>query len=110
MLRVFGHYLPARVLVLVFADLILLLGAGYVGKLTPLWLGYDPFLPKLLAFVGFGWATLFVGGAYDLSPQQGRKEIVIHLIGCFAALVVVMSATGFAFPDYLRWGRLALLL
>jgi len=109
MLRVFGHYLPARVLFLVFADLILLLGAGYVGKLIPLWLGYGPFLPKVLAFVGLGWVTLFVGGAYDLSRQQDRNEIVIHLIGCFAALVLVMGAIGFAFP-YLRWGRLALLL
>ena len=110
MLRLFGHYLPARVLFLAFADLILLLGAGYVGKLTPLWLGHGPFLPKVLAFAAFGCAILFVGGTYDFSPQQGRKEIVIHLIGCFAALVVVMSVIGFAFPDHLRWGRLALLL
>jgi sugar transferase (PEP-CTERM system associated) len=110
MLRVFGHYVSSRVLFLAFADLILLLGAGYVVKLTPLWTGYGPFLPKVLTFVAVAWATLFVGGAYDHSPQQGRKEIVIHLIGCFAALVVLMSAIGFAFPDYLRWGRLALLL
>ncbi|MCI0484448.1 MAG: TIGR03013 family PEP-CTERM/XrtA system glycosyltransferase [candidate division NC10 bacterium] len=109
MLRVFGHYLPARVLFLAFADLILLMGAGYVGMLTPLWLGHGPFPPKVLAFVAFGWAILFVGGTYDFSPPQDRKEIVIHLIGCFAALVVLMSAIGFAFP-YLRWGRLALLL
>jgi sugar transferase (PEP-CTERM system associated) len=115
MLRVFRHYLSLHVLFLSLADLIILLVAGYVGRLTPLlglppvWLGFDPIFPKVLAFVGFGWFALFVGGAYDLSPQQGRKDIVVRLMGCFAALTFLMSAIGFAFPT-LRWGRLALLV
>ncbi len=115
MVRVFRHYLSWHVVLLTLADLIILVGAGYAGRLTPLfglpplWMGYEPFLPKLMAFAGFGWVVLFVGGAYDLSPQQGRKEIVIRLMGCFAALTFLLSAIGFAFP-FLRWGRLALLM
>ncbi|MFQ5790299.1 MAG: TIGR03013 family XrtA/PEP-CTERM system glycosyltransferase [Acidobacteriota bacterium] len=115
MVRVFRHYLSWHVVLLTLADLIILVGAGSAGPLTslfglpPLWMGSEPFLPKLLVFVGCGWALLFVGGAYDLSPQQGRKEIVIRLMGCFAVLTVLLGAIGFAFPT-LRWGRLALLL
>lgn len=115
MLRIFGHYLSWQVLFLFLIDLVILSGAGYAGRLAglfgfpPLWMGYDPFLPKFLAFVGFGSIVLFVGGAYDVSPQQGRKEIVIHLMGCFASLLLLLSATGFAFP-YIGWGRLALVL
>jgi len=113
--RIFRHYLPWQVLVLVFADLIILLGAGYAGRfpslmgLPSLWMGFDPILPKVLAFVGCGWAVLFVGGAYDISPQQERKEIVVRLMGCFAAVIILLSTIGFAFP-VLRWGRLSLLV
>ena len=115
MFRIFRHYLSSHVLFLALADVIILLGAGYAPRLTPLlglpplWLGYDPLFPKLLAFVGFGWLVLVFGGAYDLSLRQGRKEIVIHLWGCFAVLTLLLGAVGFAFPT-LRWGRLALLL
>ncbi len=115
MLRVLGHYLSWQVLLLAFADLLIFIGAGYSGWLTgllglpPLWMGFDPILPKMLAFVVCGWVILSVGGAYNLSPQQGRKEIVIRLMGCFAVSTLLLGAIGFAFPT-LRWGRMALLL
>ena len=115
MLRVFRHYLSWHVLVLTLADVIILLGAAYAGRLapvvglSPLWEGFGPFLPKALTFAGLGWFVLFVGGGYDLSPRQGRKEILLRVMACFAALTFLVSATGFAFPT-LRWGRLALLL
>ncbi len=115
MVRVFRHYLSWHVVLLTLADLIILVGAGYAGRLTPLlglpqlWMGSEPFFPKLLVFVGFGWVVLFVGGAYDLSPQQERKEIMIRVMGCFAVQTFLLSAIGFAFPA-LRWGRLALLM
>ncbi len=115
MLRVFRHYLSRQVLFLSLADLIILVGAGSVVSLTPLvglpplWLGFEPILPKVLTFAGLGWFVLFVGGAYDMSPQQGRKEIFIRLMACFLALAFLLSAIGFALP-ILRWGRLALVL
>ncbi len=85
MFRIFRHYLSLHVFFLILSDLIILVVAGFAGLLTPvlgvppLWLGFDPVFPKVLLFVGLGWFVLFVGGAYDLSPQQGRKEIVIRL-------------------------------
>ncbi len=115
MLRVFRHYLSRRVLALAIVDVIILIVAGYIGQITPLfglpplWMGGDPIFPRVLALVGFGWGVLFVGGAYDFSPQLGRKELLVRLMGCFATLTLLVSAIGFAFP-YLRWGRLALLL
>ncbi len=115
MIRIFRHYLSWQVLFLVLADLMILFAAGFAGRLTPLlglpplWMGSDPIFPKVLAFTGLGCAVLFVGGGYDLSPQHGRKEIVIRLMGCFAALAFLLGAIGYALP-YLRWGRLALLL
>lgn len=115
MVRIFRHYLSWQVLFLVGADLIVLIAAGYVGRLLPIfglpavWLGFDPIYPKVLAFAVFGWAVLFVGGAYGVSPQHGRKETVIRLMGCFVSLAIVLSALGYALP-YLRWGRLALLV
>ncbi len=78
MFRIFRHYLSWHVFFLILADLIILVIAGFSGLLTPLlglfplWLGFDPIFPKVLLFVGLGWFVLFVGGAYDLSPQQGR--------------------------------------
>jgi sugar transferase (PEP-CTERM system associated) len=115
MLRVFRHYLSSQVLFLILADLIIFIGVGFAGTLISLvglpslWMGYGPVLPKVLVFAGSGFIVLFVGGAYELSPQQGRKEVLIRVIGCFAVLTLIISATGFAFPS-LRWGRLALLL
>ncbi len=114
-MRVFGHYLSWQVLIVGVADLVALFAAGYAGRgislvgLPPLWMGYEPTLPKVLAFVAVAWVVLFVGGTYDLSAQQGRKEIVVRLMGCFTALTFVLSAIGFAFP-YVRSGRMALLL
>ena len=114
MFRIFRHYLSRHIFFLTLADLIILVVAGSAGWLTPLlglpplWLGFDPVFPKVLLFVGLGWFVLFVGGAYGLSPQQGRKEIVIRLMACFCALTFLLSAIGFVFPT-LRWGRLALL-
>ncbi len=114
MFRIFRHYLSRHIFFLTLADLIILVVAGSAGWLTPLlglpplWLGFDPVFPKVLLFVGLGWFVLFVGGAYGLSPQQGRKEILVRLMGCFAALTLLLGAIGFAFPT-LRWGRLALL-
>ncbi len=115
MLRIFRHHLSLQVLFLGLADVIILTSAGYAGGLipllglSPLWMGFDSILPKILSFVGLGWVVLLVGGTYDLSPQQGRKEVVIRLMGCFAALTFLLSAIGYALP-YLQWGRLALLL
>ncbi|MFQ5848470.1 MAG: TIGR03013 family XrtA/PEP-CTERM system glycosyltransferase [Candidatus Methylomirabilales bacterium] len=114
-MRIFRYHLSWQVLALGLADVIGLLAAAYAGRLTPLlglppvWMGFDPIWPKALAFVGLGWVVLCVGGATDVSPQQGRKEIVIRQMGCFAALAFLLSAVGFAVP-VLRWGRLALLL
>jgi sugar transferase (PEP-CTERM system associated) len=114
-LRIFRHYLSWQVLALVVADLIVLTLATASGRLMPvlgfppLWMGFSPLIPKTLTFVGLGWFVLYVGGAYDLSPRQSRKEIVVRVMGCFIALTIVLSAVGFALPD-LRWGRLALFL
>ncbi len=78
MLRNFRHYLTRHIFILTLYDLIILVVAAFAGLLTPLlglpplWLGFDPVFPKVLVFVGLGWFVLFVGGAYDLSPQQGR--------------------------------------
>ncbi len=115
MLRIFRHYLSWQVIVLGLADLMILGAAAYAAwfapllGLAPLWIGFDPILPKIVAFAGCTWIVLVIGGAYDLNPQQGRKEIVVRLMGCFVAAALLLAAVGFAFP-YLRWERLALVL
>ncbi len=94
-MRIFRHYLRRRAILLTLGDLIILIGAAYSGRillfleLPAFRMSSDPILPTVLVFVGIGWIVLFVGGAYHMSTQQGRKETVIRLMGCFAVLALV---------------------
>ena len=97
-MRIFRHYLRRQAILLTLADLIVLIGAAYSARF-PLFLELPtfrmssaPIFPTELVVVGIGWIVLFVGGAYHMSTQQGRKETVIRLMGCFAVLALVFWA------------------
>ncbi len=114
-MRIFRHYLRRQAILLALADLIVLIGAAYIGRfplfseLPSFGMSSAPIFPTELVVVGIGWIVLFVGGAYHMSPQQGRKETVIRLMGCFAVLALVLGAVGFSIP-YLRFTRRRLAL
>ncbi len=112
-LRVFSHYIPARTLLLILEDLIILTAGYYAAN----WLSaIDPPAPWLdlplllnnLSFVTLGLLTFHVGGLYDSSPDLGRKEIAVRGIAAATVWGILVAAIGFSVPG-LSLRRLPLL-
>lgn len=111
-LRVFSHYLPGHVLILVAGDALILTTSIFLGDwikvlgVSPLWLGWPPLLPKVFVFMLLGILTFSVAGLYDYNPGSGRKELAARAMAAAAVWAILFTALAFSVPRF-RLGRLA---
>jgi sugar transferase (PEP-CTERM system associated) len=108
MLRIFRHYIPHLPLILFAGDLVVLIAAFQVPRLTGTWIAEGPVTPRLVVvtlLVGF---VLNLGGLYDVRLPMGRRELLARLLTCQAVAGLLVAAVGFAIPN-LRLGRAAFL-
>jgi sugar transferase (PEP-CTERM system associated) len=108
MLRIFRHYVSGLALVLMAGDLLVILGALHLPRLTGTWIGEGPFLPKFVVLVAAELLLLHLGDLYDTRLPMGRREMLARLLTCQAVAAVVVAAAGFAVPG-VRLGRAAFL-
>src|SRR5262249_40173214 len=105
MLRIYRHYVPALVFVMVAADLaviaLALLSAqalGYPNGLGPLW-------PKVLVLAGVNLLALYLLDLYKLDFRVRRVELASRLLMATGISMLMTAAIGFAVPT-LGLGRL----
>ena len=108
MLRIFRHYVPWIMPVLLAGDLAVLAGSLLFTASSGIWIGSGHIGPKLLFLASIEIFCLYLGDLYNTRLPLGRRELVARLLICQAAAAPLIAAGGFAFPS-LRLGRLAFL-
>jgi sugar transferase (PEP-CTERM system associated) len=106
MLRIFRHYIPGLMPVLLLGDLAVVVASLLVTQASGIWVGSGPQAPRLVFIAGVTTFLLYLGDLYNTRLPIGRRELVARLLICQAAAAPLLAAGGFAFPS-LRFGRLA---
>src|SRR6266511_4400891 len=102
MVRIFRHYIPGLMPLLLAGDLAVILGSILTTAAVGTWLGTGPTAPKLVFLAGIESFLLYLADLYNPRLPLGRRELVARLLICQAA------AGGYAFTS-LRLGQQAFL-
>jgi sugar transferase (PEP-CTERM system associated) len=101
MKRIFGHYVPAPLLVLIAADASVVFGSVFVGLALP-FVGIPGFapawgdgVPAAVALTIRVLVTSHVAGLYDLRQVYGRKELFLRLALAFTTAYVLSAMLGY---------------
>src|SRR5262245_65795833 len=108
MLRIFRHYIPGLMPVLLAGDLLVIIGSVSIVSASGTWLGFGPHTPKLAFVAALQIFLLYLADLYNSRLPLGRRELVARLLICQAAAAFLLAASGYAFTN-LRLGRLAFL-
>ena len=108
MLRIFRHYIPGLMPILLAGDLAVIAGSLFLTAASGIWIGAGPQGPKLVFIAGVEIFLLYVADLYNTRLPLGRREMVARLLICQAAAAPLVAAGGYALPS-LRLGRLAFL-
>jgi sugar transferase (PEP-CTERM system associated) len=106
MLRLYRHYVPAPVLVMVAVDLGVILFAAVSAYWIGYWPGEGPQWPKVTVLAAVVLLTLYLADLYHLNLRLRRVELVTRLLVTLVAGATITAAIGYAFPT-LRFGRMA---
>ena len=106
MLRVFRHYVPGVVLVVIALDVsIMSTAAGLAGALG-LWTGGGALWPKAVCLVAVVLLCFYLAELYRLGRHFSRRELAARLLLALLSAAVITAAIGYLVPA-LRFGRLA---
>jgi sugar transferase (PEP-CTERM system associated) len=108
MLRIFRHYIPGLMPILLVGDLAVIVGSLLLTSASGIWIGAGPQGPKLVFIAVVEIFLLYVADLYNTRLPLGRREMVARLLICQAAAAPLVAAGGYALPS-LRLGRLAFL-
>src|SRR5499425_3462651 len=108
MLRIFRHYIPGLMPVLLAGDLLVIIGCVSIVSASGAWLGFGPHTPKLAFVAALQIFLLYLADLYNSRLPLGRRELVARLLICQAAAAPLLAAAGYASTS-LRLGRLAFL-
>ena len=108
MVRIFRHYVPGVMPVLLAGDIAVVAGALFLTASSGIWIGAGHIGPKLLFIAAVQVFLLYLGDLYNTRLPLGRRELIARLLICQAAAAPLVAAGGYAFTS-LRLGRLAFL-
>ncbi len=108
MLRIFRHYVPGLAFVLLFGDLLIILGCFALTELSAAWVGSAPFVVRFIEVSTLMAFVLHLGDLYEVRLAVGPRELLARLLICQSASGLMIAAIGFAVPS-LRLGRSAFL-
>src|SRR3984893_17198095 len=108
MVRIFRHFIPGLMPVLLAGDLAVIIGSLVITSASGIWLGAGPSVPKLIFIASIEFFLLYLADLYNTRLPLGRRELVARLLICQAAAAPLVAAGGFAFAS-LRLSRLAFL-
>jgi len=113
MTRLFGHYIPKSLLVLILADASIVWGSVYVGRLlpyaalpevVPTWHGLTVSAAAALTF--FVLVSMEFAGLWDVHLRYRRGEHFLRLGMAFGLAYVLVAVVGYLVPIF-RLSRLA---
>ena len=116
MTRLFGHYIPKSLLVLILADAAIVWGSVYAGRLlpyaalpevVPTWGGAAVSAAAALTF--FVLISMEFAGLWDVRRRYDRGEHFLRLAMAFGLAYVLIAVVGYLFPIF-RMSRMAFLL
>ncbi len=106
MLRIFRHYIPATLLMLITADVAVIVGSiGISGFLTE-WMGQGSLGPKVFTLTAIILFALYLADLYKAGPEFGRRELAARLLLALSFSFILAAALGFIVPA-LRFSRFA---
>ncbi len=109
MIRLFKHYVPYAVLLLGFADFLLLLvaaEAGWVIRVHQLGSRVEPVLhrvPQLLSFAVALQCAMVAVGVYGVEALQSLRFAAARLLVAVSLGVILISLLFFLFPELTLW-------
>src|SRR5215468_2089751 len=108
MVRIFRHYVPGIMPILLAGDIAVVAGALFLTASSGTWMGAGHIGPTLLFIAGVQTFLLYLGDLYNTRLPLGRRELIARLLICQAAAAPLIATGGYALPS-LRLGRLAFL-
>ena len=116
MIRVFGHYVPGNLLLLIAAEAAIVWASVQIGPLLP-YLGLAAVfptagtsaLPVALTLTLLVVVSLDVTGLLDVHRQHRRGEILLRTAAAFMLAYLILAMIGYLVPT-LRLNRLSYLL
>ncbi len=109
MIRIFKHFVPTAVVMLVVVDAIVLIGSMYLG----IWLRFAgdgagfaehlPILPRALIFMAVVIGCMTAFGVYLRDTSTDRAGVWLRFGATFVAAFVIMSMLLYAFPNISLW-------
>jgi len=108
MVRIFRHYVPGIMPILLAGDIAVVAGALFLTASSGTWMGAGHIGPTLLFIAGVQTFLLYLGDLYNTRLPLGRRELIARLLICQAAAAPLIATGGYAFTS-LRLGRLAFL-
>src|SRR5215472_3841331 len=109
MLRIFRHYVPAAVLVLIALDAGVVVAAAQISTWLAAWPGEGSVWPKTVLLTVLVVLALHLADLYDARHLPGRRELAARLLLAFFPAALLAAALAFALPAF-RFGRFAFLL
>jgi sugar transferase (PEP-CTERM system associated) len=116
MTRLFGHYIPKSLLVLLLAEASIVWGSVYAGRLlpyaalpevVPTWHGLTVSAAAALTF--FVLVSMEFAGLWDVQRRYDRGEHFLRLTLAFGLAYVLVAVVGYLLPIF-RLSRMAFLL
>src|SRR5438477_3983889 len=109
MLRIFRHYVPAALFVLIALDVsVVLMAVRFSSWLGP-WAGEGSGWPRTAILTLLVVFALDLADLYDPRLQPGRGELAARLLLAVVPAALLAAALAFAMPAF-RFGRFAFLL
>src|SRR5687768_1655318 len=105
LMRVYRHYVPTSVFVMVAVDIcIIALAVGSADRLG-YWTGFGPLWPKGIIAGGLTLLAVYLADLYRLDCRMGRAELTSRVLLAVGAAGMTTAALGFAMPT-LGFGRM----
>src|SRR5690242_6297088 len=99
MVRIFRHYIPGLMPLLLAGDLAVIGGSTLITSASGTWLGTGPTVPKLILLACIEVFLLYLADLYNARLPLGRRELVARLLICQAAAAPLVAAAGYAFAS-----------
>jgi sugar transferase (PEP-CTERM system associated) len=110
MLRIFRHYIPVQVLLLVLADIVILFGSMYAGIALRFMEGFGsgyevhlPIYPRALVFTLVMLGSMTALGLYLRDTATDRFGYLLRFLASFMVGLVIMTLLFYAIPGLGLW-------
>jgi sugar transferase (PEP-CTERM system associated) len=105
-MRVYRHYVPTFVFVMVTIDLCIIVAAILSAQKLGYWTGYGPLWPKAIVAGGVTLLAVYLGDLYRMDCRIGRPELASRLLLAVVGAAMTTATVGFVLP-LLGFGRAA---